>query len=286
METHKGSLVLLVAAVPGITIFTSLARTIEPIQGLLLHPAFTIPMALASLAILPVLGAHAWSRRAFGVLLGASVMGALGLALVAAQQPPFSEQAPQRLNVLFVDDHATPGAQWALEAAGTLPEAVRAVASCAATPVRPWPSAWSKAYLAPAGAHVFDAPTAQVVSEPEGSGRRLTVTLGGTPDADRLWVVVPKNAGLTTVGFQGQTYTPRASAIDQEGTVIGCMTRDCPGQQVTLQFDSLRPVTLWLGEQQFRLPPQAQPLVHARPSTATPQHVGDATVIGGPLLVP
>ncbi|HEV2682525.1 MAG TPA: M20/M25/M40 family metallo-hydrolase, partial [Rhodanobacter sp.] len=98
---------LFVAALAMLVIWMPLVANGENIQGLVLHPTFTIPAALGLVVIVPLIAPPGWLR-----LAGASAIAAFVCAIVAGLEPAYSTIAPQRLDIDFVDDHIVDKATW------------------------------------------------------------------------------------------------------------------------------------------------------------------------------
>jgi len=278
-----GTIALFLAAVPTLIILMSFARLVEPVQGLMLHPGFTAPVSMAALSVLPVLAGASSSRRAWLAVSAVAIVTSIGAACLAGLQPAYTPQSPQRLNITAIDDHVAGRARWALDTTGTVPAALRAVASFSETPERVWPVAVSLSFVADAGPTRFEAPTATVSVAPAGAGRIVTIELDASTPAHRSFVVVPSGSGLTRLEVEGQGYTPKP---DSDATIFVCWTRDCGGTKVTLHFDSMRVVEALLATQRYELPADAAALVEARPPSATPSQSGDSTIVLGRLALP
>jgi hypothetical protein len=278
-------LLILLAALLPLLIWLGLAGTGEIIQGLVLHPLFTVPAAFAALTVVPLLAAQPLSRSAW--LVGG--VGAAALALVvsifAGLQPTYSAWQPQRLNVVFVDDHIANKAQWAIDTGARVPAPMRAIMLFSDQPVQVTSLVFQKMYIAPAGATRFDMLSADAVIVPQGTGRVVTLRVHASDRADRVVVIVPRAAGLTRVEFRGKTFTPSPDALSPVGTVIACVTDDCRSMTVKLTFASRARTTFTLGEQDFGVPPDGARLVAARPVTAVRSQFGDNTVVFGRLTL-
>jgi hypothetical protein len=277
-------LILLAALLP-LLIWLGLVATGELIQGLMFHPLVTVPAAFAALTLLPLLAAQPLSRRAW-LICGAGAAGlALAVAVFAGLQPAYSAWQPQRLNVVFVDDHIANKSQWAIDIGAPVPAPIRAVMPFSDRPVQVTSLVFQKMYVAPAGATRFDMPSADAVIVPRGAGREVTLRIHASDRADRVVIIVPKAAGLTRIAFRGRTFTPRADALFPAGTVIACVTDDCRTMTVTLTFASQARTTFTLGEQDFGVPPDGAKLIAARPATAVRSQFGDNTIVFGRLTL-
>ncbi|MEI9989375.1 MAG: M20/M25/M40 family metallo-hydrolase [Rhizomicrobium sp.] len=280
-----GEIALFIAALPMMAVWLSLASTAETVQGLALHPLFTVPVAFGVLPLVPLLAARPLRRIERNTVVAALAAAALAFAIVAGLSPAYSAYAPQRLNIDFVDDHETGGAFWAADAGAPLPKALRAVAPFGAKPVMATPLAFQKSYVAPAGALRYAEPRVAVTAQPVTGGRSLTLTFRGSPQADRMVILVPKEEGLLRAEIDGHVFLPAARSLNPVGTIIACVTADCRDKSVKLVFWRPGPKHLVLGEQHFGLPSDGAKFEAARPAEAVASQSGDTTIVFTRLVV-
>ncbi|MBS0471451.1 MAG: M20/M25/M40 family metallo-hydrolase [Proteobacteria bacterium] len=277
-----GQAALLASALLPLLIWMALAASGEMLQGLVLHPLFTIPVALGALTLVPL--TRPLSRPTWLRLCGGGAAVAVALAMGAGFQPAYSTIKPQRLNITFIDDHLTGKSLWSADTSAPLPKQLRDAAPFGNAPEIASPIGLQPSYLAPAGKNRFAVPTADASSEMFGAGRIVTLQLRGSEAANGIIVVVPKDAGLARAEIDGHSFTPdTASGRD---TVVACVTRDCRSKLIRLTFAGRGPVDLTIGEQRYSLPPDGAKLLAARPVTATKHQSGDTTLIFGKLRVP
>ncbi|HEY0107068.1 MAG TPA: M20/M25/M40 family metallo-hydrolase [Rhizomicrobium sp.] len=281
-----GEVVVFLAALPALAIWLSLAASAEWIQGLSLHPVFTVPVALGTMPLLALVAPrpmpHRLWLRSTIALAGAAAL----LAIVAGLQPAFSTAAPQRLNIGFLDDHIAGKALWTIDTAAPLPQAFRAAMKFTRDPVPATPLAFQKSFVAPAGGPRFAPPAATAAVQARGKGRSVVLALHGTDAADRMILFVPKKAGLVRAAIEDRTFTPAPDAALLGGALIFCATADCRDKRVTLEFADRRPVDVVLGEFRFGLPPDGGKLEEVRPAQTTPSRLGDATVVVTKMRLP
>lgn len=275
-----------IAALPALLIWLALAAAGETVQGLALHPLFTVPAAFAAMTLLPLLAAQPLTRTTWLRVGGGAAALALVIAIVAGLQPTYSASQPQRLNLSFLDDHTKGKAVWTADTTARLPDALRAAAPFAAKPEVILPTGFAPSYVAQAGATRFTAPGAAISSAPNGAGRIVTLTLQGSAEADRMFMLVPKDSGLTRVAIDNRSFEPAADSLNPRGTIFACMTRDCRAKTVRLTFASRAPVTITLAEQRGGLPADGAKLLAARPDTATRSQSGDTTIVLGEVKLP
>jgi hypothetical protein len=190
------------------------------------------------------------------------------------------------LNIDFVDDHIAHKSMWLVDAAPPLPKPFRDVMTFTDKPQRILPITFQASYSAAAGATRFTPPSASAKSVSVGAGRRVTLELHGSDQANRMFVMVRKESGLAGIEIDGQTFVPAQDSLNSFGTIFGCLTDDCRAQSVTLTFVDRKPVTIWIGEQRYGLPPDGEKLLHARPQTAVASHTGDTTIVFGEQKLP
>jgi hypothetical protein len=275
----------LIAALGALLVWSSIGTLGEMIMGLRLHPLFTVPFALALAALIPILSRFALPRPVWltstAVLFGAAIVA----AIVQGFLPTFSDVAPQRLSLTYVQDRTR--AQWALDAAAPIPMAMRAVASFSAKPQRMSDFWGAPSYLAPAGLPRFPAPAATVIARPPSNGlRRITVNLHGSNEAVQMYVAIPRAAGLRFIDVGGWHVTAPSDWATQDAVAIACMSRDCSDRSITLALTSRSAVNLGIYEHRFGLPDFARPLIDARPRTAVPSQNGDGVTLASVVTIP
>jgi hypothetical protein len=286
--------VTFVAALPGLVLWISLVSTAETIQGLLLHPVFTVPAAFGLAAAIPFIAAREMRRRAWLTTCGVAAVIAVGLAIAAGFQPAFSEISPQRLSISYVEDATGHRTFWSADAGGffgsaPLPPSLRAAAKFSDKPERPYPFSFGLAYIAPAGPARFEAPSALANVSKTGAGtRRVALALHGSPQADQMVVAVPRDAGLKTIEIDGKRFdVPKTWAQSSlPYNFIGCFSRDCATKTIAFELSARSELKLLVGELRYGLPPDGRKLVAARPKTAVASQNGDTTVLINSVTVP
>jgi hypothetical protein len=110
---------LVVAALAAMTIWIGFVAGGEDIMGLRLHPLFTVPAAMALIAMLPLLRS---GSNASAALL--SLLAALGLAVTAGLQPTASQAEPAHVTIRYAGGGAP--ARWVVDSDHPLSAAMRA----------------------------------------------------------------------------------------------------------------------------------------------------------------
>ena len=254
-----------IAALAALIVWLGLNAGGEASLGLRMHPMFTLTAAFGLMALLPLLRPAAQLRWA----AGASLVLALVLAVVAGLEPAFSDRAPERLNLRYVEEDGK--AWWLADPVVRLPQALKATAHFSDRPEQ----RIQFGYAAPAGAAQFPAPSAAVSRSGD------TVTLNLNAAGDGVVLVVPKDAGLKAVKLGGVTTQAYGRRV-----AIACATPDCGSAQVVLELSSAAPVKLSLFAHHRGLPAQGAALLKARPSWAVPSQSGDATLLASTVTVP
>jgi hypothetical protein len=269
-----GEVAILLAAVPVLVIWMALTATGETVQGLALHPLFTIPAAFGVMALIPLVTV---AGRSWTMAWGGAAALAFVVAIVAGTQPAFSAITPQRLNITLVDNHIDNKALWVAETGSPLPPSVQAAAKWSDTKVKAYPLAFGLDWVAPAGPPRFAPPSATVETRPKGKGRKVLLTLIGSPASQQMMVIVPNGSGLTAATLGDQTFKVTDNATPR-GTVIACAGA-CREQMIALDFNTTKPVDVTIGEQRFGLPADGQTIAAKRPKEAVPSQTGDAVIV-------
>ena len=103
-----GQAALFVSAFAAFVIWIGLVVAGETLMGLRLHPLFTIPLAFAFMAAVPLLASRPMPREAWIVSVAISAAAAIVLAVVAGLQPSYSKLSPQRVNIVYLENGARP----------------------------------------------------------------------------------------------------------------------------------------------------------------------------------
>jgi hypothetical protein len=258
-------LALFIAALAGLVIWLGLNQGSEAIMGLRMHPLFTLTAAFGLMTLLPLL-ADAADRRFSAVL---SLVLAIGLAVAAGLQPAYSESAPQRLNLRYVESQGK--AWWLADPVARLPQSLRAAASFSQAPRR----LVEMGYVAPAGAARYPVPSAIVTRLGD------IVTLDIQAEGDGIVLDVPAAARLRAATVAGVTV-----AADGQRTSIICGTPDCGSARVILRLASSAPLAMDLTAYRRGLPPEGAKLLAARPSDAVPSQGGDRSLVAAKIAIP
>jgi hypothetical protein len=205
-----------------------------------------------------------------------AVAGALDLAIlgwiVTGFTPAYSADKQQLFTIEYVWDEASRTARFAVNNdSAPVPYA----ADWQRTEF-PWTT--RRRWAAPASASPIAAPTVAVVAQqPVEGGRRLRLRFA-TNGAETLSLIADRGANLRAAGHGAalQRY-----GDDQAHYYLRCAGRACDGAELDLVIGGDRPVDFTIVGSRSGLPPQAAPLVRARPDNARPQYGPDATISMG-----
>ncbi|HJT42644.1 MAG TPA: M20/M25/M40 family metallo-hydrolase [Rhizomicrobium sp.] len=257
------------AALPALIIWIGLNANGEAIMGLKLHPLFTVSAAFGLLPLLPLLRQAPVWKPSFILSLGAAFL----LSAIAGLQPAYTADAPERLNLSYVEKDGR--AFWAADPVIRLPDALRAAANFSATPQ----ALVEEGYVAPAGPARYPAPAA--VAQRSGD----SVTLDVKSQADGIVLLVPAQARLQSLTLKGVT-VPAFGQAPGRRTAILCSTPDCATARFYLRLASPQAIEITLLARRRGLPPQGVKLLRARPAQAVPSRMGDTTILSAKISVP
>lgn len=255
------------AALPALVLWLGLNAGTEPVMGLRMHPLFTVSAGFALIVLLPVLAKA--PRLARNLSAAACLLASIGLAVIAGLQPAYSADAPQHLNLRYVEMDGK--ASWLADPVARLPDGLRAAVDFSASPQR----VLEMGYAATAGSAQHPAPRAAIVRDGD------TITLDLDAQSDAVMLIVPPEAALRSVTINGIS----AEAGGQRTTIV-CSTPDCAKARVTLRSGSSQPWELLLVAYKRGLPPQGAKLLKARPPEAVPSQAGDRTALAARIAVP
>ena len=251
----------------GLVIWIGFNAASEPIMGLRMHPLFMLTAAFGLITALPLLA----RVKRWGAACAVSLVLAFALAITAGFQPAYSADAPQRINLRYVEIDGK--ASWLADPVPRLPDSLRAAANFSATP-QSLPLD-TMAYVAPAGAARYPAPGAQVFRSGD------IVTLDLKTDGDMVMLVAPVQAGLQSVTVAGVT-----TEVAGGQAIIACGTPDCAHARMILRLSSGEPLEVLLVSQRRGLPSGGAKLLTARGAEAVPQQQGDRTMLVGRVKIP
>jgi hypothetical protein len=254
------------AALVALVIWLGLNAGSEPIMGLKVHALFTLSAGFGLLSLLPLLR----TAKTWGWSFTAALLLALVLAVTAGLRPAFSDHAPMRLNLRYVEQDGQ--ARWIADPVAHLPDSLRAAARFSDAPQR---FAGQGGYVAAAGPARFPAPSASV----RRTGNEVTLDLNAAGDGVTL--LVPREAGLKSFRMADATVAAAGRPVQ-----ISCGTPDCGSARIILSFETAAPASLTLIARRRGLPPEGGRLLKARPTWAVPSQAGDVTLLARKIEIP
>ncbi|MBL8971769.1 MAG: hypothetical protein JNK56_14350, partial [Myxococcales bacterium] len=241
------------------------------------------PAAVVVLTLLFTLLAPLWPTRPRLLLIALALATLTGAALTIAT-PAFSEARPRRLSLAFHQDPEH-GARWLLDGDLPLPSSLRAAGEFTSTLAFPWTPADEPSWISPAP--TIAAPPPELTREPTPPisgpwGRYLRLRLRSPRGARSGALVIPDTADLRWLAIDGHTVPPypehrRAWYEGVRHHPIVALPAD--GVLIELVLRNQDPVTFTVLDASDMLPPEAAPLMQARPAWAIPSHAGDRTLM-------
>ena len=259
------------AALIQLLLFTELLALVEM---LLVDGPLWAVAPLAVLAALPVL-VEVLSAERSQSSLGLLAIAALGLWIGALAMPRTSAERPGALTLSYVRDETSSQSLWAIfDNQSPLPDAIERLGK------------WRDVELAYNGRHrwVSDArlldtpmPSLRLLSSvTSGKQRivRLALNRGGN---DIIGLRFAKGVPVLAMGLAGQ---PRAISPNATpgASSINCSGRACDGLAIEIRLAGNARVKALLIGTRFAIPPQARPLIDARPANTQPQYAPDNEV--------
>jgi hypothetical protein len=267
-------------ALAALIVWTGLMVDGEAVMGIRLHPLFTVPAAFGLATLVPLMEMRMLAHRAWSISAGLSAGAALVVAVIAGLLPTYSEQDPQRLNLLYVQDRSD--AHWVVPPSpydrglAPLPAALARAAPFRLEPLNDPIVGAGRAYIADAGEARLTMPTAQLLSVAPTGMQSGIVALHGSEQANAMVLFIPGSLRLRTIELGGQQLTA-PPGWDQD-TYLVCLSRDCRDERVSLRWTgSAR--DLEFAEQRYGLPSFGIFLEQARPKSAVPSQAGDEVML-------
>jgi hypothetical protein len=289
-QSGWGQAALFVSALAAFVIWIGLVVSGETLMGLRLHPLFTIPLAFALLAAVPLMASRPMLRGAWGASVGVSGAAALVLAVVAGLMPAYSKLSPQRVNIIYLENGSAPArfiADTSWKGVGTepIPQSLMK-----AGPFTLDANAWEglypdgSGYVAAAGSALYPLPKATLVHDAEEGGkRRVELAFEGSPAANGMVVLISKTAKLISLDISGERVSAAASPA---GTRIICWTPDCRDLHLKLTLAAPGAIPIKFAEVRYGLPQSGKRLEAGRPATAMASQSGDETILANKIVLP
>ncbi len=116
-----------------------------------------------------------------------------------------------------------------------------------------------------------------VAQQPVPGGRRVRVRLR-SHGGETVTLIAPADAALRSAGI-GAYHQRFGEGRPTDRYIFRCVGRSCDGALVDLVIGRTEPVEFLVGSSRSGLPPQAAPLIRARPARARPQYTPDSTLV-------
>ncbi|MGC1106151.1 MAG: M20/M25/M40 family metallo-hydrolase [Candidatus Acidiferrales bacterium] len=242
----------------------------------------TVCVALIAVPLAPLAGAvSAGKRWRFLVATFAVAVIATAAALIVA---PFSTASPETLNLQYHQDADNGKTEWvASPASGRLPLSLRSVASFARTQTGVYPWDTSKPLAADAPSLNLPAPTLTVQHASSSQGESsYDVLLKSPRGAPLILLAFAPDVTPVSVSMAGHAVpelSTRMLHYTHGWRIYRCVDTPPDGIEMKFTVSGASPVSAFLLDETYNLPPQGMFLRSARPATATSIQNGDATVV-------
>ena len=242
----------------------------------------TVLVALIALPLTPLAGAISTGRRwRFAAVAFAVAVIATAAALIVA---PFSAASPETLNLQYHVNADNGKSQWvAYPASGRLPLSLRSLASFGRTQAAVYPWDIDKPLAADAPALNLPAPmlTIQQVSSSQGKSS-YDVLLKSPRGAPFILLAFAPDTVPESVSLAGRTVpelSTRMLHYTHGWRIYRCADTPPEGIEMKFTIAGANPVSAFLLDESYGLPPQGTFLRNARPAIATQIQNGDTTVV-------
>jgi hypothetical protein len=190
--------------------------------------------------------------------LSPALAGAVAVAvlLLALRVPPYSAEAPQKLNFVYLLDGDHQTGRWALDGdVSRLPPQLSAFADAPRAKRVPWGKSLP---MLEARGETFQAPELQVLEQlPTERGRKLRLRLRSPRGAMRAAVVFPPDAkvsGLTMNGLELPPLEPRARKTFKGWRPAACVTLPPQGVELSVELEGSAPLDVLVYDQSPGVP--------------------------------
>jgi len=277
----------LVVVVPGVLATMITAEIIWFLYDALGKTGLLGITALVTLLVSPLAPLFGSPRSRFRWILVSSAIAAVlvgaGLSLVF---PAFSAESPGTLNLEYYQDANTAQSYWIADPSSQwMPQTLLNAARFRTTDasIDPWNIAGSFIAKAP----LLDLPppalTIQQVSSSQGK-RSYIAGLRSQRGAPLVGVAFPPDSQVELISVQGYMFPPwQQERLRQYSTdgwrSYSCWTTALEGVQIQFTAPSTKPLSLFLLDESYGLPPEGKFLQDARPSTVVPIRNGDMTIV-------
>jgi len=248
-------------------------------------PLSTLFVALLLTPLAPLCAdLRAWSGPRVLLCLPVPVLTVVLAGFAAIVVPPYSANAPQRVNIAYWEQTDSGVSQWIVQPdSGVLPPPIRLAARfrSASHGTIPWDA--RPAFVTAAPRLDFAPPTFTVLEASAANGRRryraLLRSERGAPWAAASF---PPSANVESVSVGDQPMPPESSPIRNlyhGWTVYSCPAMPASGIEISFSVPIGKSIEISASDQSYGLPPEGRFLLNSRPLTATPSQNGDVTIV-------
>ncbi|MFZ0923977.1 MAG: M20/M25/M40 family metallo-hydrolase, partial [Candidatus Acidiferrales bacterium] len=242
----------------------------------------TVCIALIAAPLAPLAGAVSAGRR-WRFLAAAFAVAVIATA-AALIVPPFSATSPETLDLQYHQDADNGKTEWlAYPGSGRLPLSLRSVASFTRTQASVYPWDMSKPLAADALALNLPAPTLTVQHASSSQGESSYDVLLKSPRGAPLVLlafapdVTPESVSLA--GHAIPELSSRMLHYTHGWRIYRCDDTPAEGIEMKFTLAGTNPVSAFLLDESYGLPPQGTSLSSARPAVTIPIQDGDTTVV-------
>jgi hypothetical protein len=258
-------------------LFLSFAQVLHLIELLLIDGPYWLLAPVAALAVLPLLvEAMPLEPDARTSIVPFSLAGLAAAGWIAAiLLPQGSPDRQQLFTIEYLRDVDRGEGRWGVSnKRAVLPEAFQRLGDWALDdPIYSTRQRWFASAPDLAG---VDAPSITLVAaQQEPRARRLTfrISMNGS---ESVTIRAPADAPVQRAGVPGALKTFGRGPVTSPYQ-LRCYGRSCDGLTMEMVVGAADPVELTLIGTRTGLPPEAQPLIAARPENSRPQYTPDAT---------
>lgn len=272
------SLVFAAGSLVTAVIWWPIILLLETAIGIALNPVLALAFALFLTSLMPLYTISFPEKRQeylIYALLGIAVLAAFSAAVLTS---PYSETAPQPLNLVHLTDHDNDQAYWVTDNyADDIPSTLRTAGSFSQERKIPFPWQAQPFFMAEAPAAENGGPDFEILAdEVIGDERLIRAQLHSAQKGDQLWIIVPAESGLQRIIVAGKEIDMYATGRSKG---FFCFGKRCDGLEVELGFVTDANNTFFLVDAMYGLPEFGDDLLAARPQTAVPHQYGDMSLI-------
>jgi hypothetical protein len=257
-------------------LFATFAELLTLIELLLIDGPYWVLAPLAALAALPLLieaiPASEPVRRPLILWPGAAA--ALGLWSAVLLLPRATADRQQLFTIEYVQDEAARTARWAVSNKSVpLPADWSALGAWRLEQI---PYSSRRRWTTPAPLLPVPQARVEVVgTRPQAGGRLVSIALRMN-GASTLSLRLPPEARMRQAGLPGSLRAIGGAETDAP-FYVRCAGRACDGMRLDLLLGGNEPAIAEVVGARFDLPPEARPLLDARPVNSRPQYSPDAS---------